>query len=264
MRKLSFQKAESLNREKVDPFAKAQTLPLYKDIDKIASQLGYKTQQKPENLSLIDMLISELVTLRSGTFGKPISSPNILELLARASTKEERPPSRTSSPGKDVPEKINDNNVVNAVISPKNRRGSIRGLNRTKQLPHEVIAETHEEGNAQEDDYDNDFESITMSQSLGNLPTFKRPEPLGKIRSVESVDESYPEDFDQLSAASASQNFSSRIGMKYNNKGANRDDDSKDIFYLFCLNVYQDISEDFQESVSRSALGNFKSKLFFG
>jgi len=203
-------------------------------------------------------------TLRkdSTTYKDPKSSPGALL--------------RRSSFGKDAMNKENSdaNTVGNHLPSPKRGRlDSFKGIKKGMGIANEVIKETYEEANVPETDYSQDFESISASQSLpqpfGTNQVSRRKDSIGRNKNttmisdkIESVEESYADDFDQLSAASASHNMSSKYPSKYHVKvGIKEMNDSKGIFLWngMCAKHLLDISEDI-ESGSRA----FSSSQIYG
>lgn len=182
------------------------------------------TQQPLDNVAKAESL--QVGTLRKEPYKDPKSMPGALL--------------RRSSFGKEALNKENsDVNILNPVPSPKKGRlDSFKGLK--KMIANEVIKETYEEANVPETDYSQDFESISASQSLpqpfGTGPISRRKDSFQRNKNnitadrIESIEESYADDFDQLSQASASHNISAKYPSKYHVKvGVKEMDESKDI-----------------------------------
>jgi len=180
-------------------------------------------QQPLDNVAKAESL--KVGTLRKEPYKDPKTSPGALL--------------RRSSFGKEAMKENSDVNILNSVPSPKKGRlDSFKALKKT--IANEVIKETYEEANVPETDYSQDFESISASQSLpqpfGTGPISRRKDSFGRNKNnitadrIESIEESYADDFDQLSAASASHNISAKYPSKYHVKvGVKEMDESKDI-----------------------------------
>jgi len=244
-----------------------------KESEKMVDLLKLKNPSE-ENFSLIDQLIKELVTLRSGsqeTIDNVAKSESLRigALRNKEGSKDLKVgvAKKRSSFSKELVDKNKENSDQNLLItnfSPKrNRLDSFKGL-KGRDIIHEVIKETYEEANVPEEEYSQDFESMTVSQSMPHsLGQNNKKENVinsGMLKStvaiekVESIEESYPEDFEQLSAASASHNFSTKYANKYSIKtGGIKDvDESKGMNSVKIGIIWIDISEEIAESGSRT------------
>jgi len=243
-----------------------------KESEKLVDLFKLK-DSKDEGFGLVDALIRELVTLRtSGSQQQPLDntvkaeSLKVGALRTKESSTYKDPKSspgallRRSSFGKEAMKENSDANTPNHVPSPKrNRLDSFKGLKKGMGIANEIIKETYEEANAPETDYSQDFESISASQSLpqpfGTAQVSRRKDSFAKNKNttmisdrIESIEESYADDFDQLSAASASHNMSAKYPSKYHVKVGVKE-----------INESKDISEDL-ESGSRA----FSSSQIYG
>jgi len=247
-----------------------------KESEKLVDLFKLK-ESKDEGFGLVDALIRELVTLRtSGSQQQPLDnivkaeSLKVGSLRTKESSTYKDPKSspgallRRSSFGKEAMLEKNkensDSNTPNHVPSPKrNRLDSFKGLKKGMGIANEIIKETYEEANAPETEYSQEFESISASQSLpqpfGTAQASRRKDSFAKNKNttmisdrIESIEESYADDFDQLSAASASHNMSAKYPSKYHVKVGVKE-----------INESKDISEDL-ESGSRA----FSSSQIYG
>ena len=226
-----------------------------KESEKIVDLLGLKTNTET-NFSLVDMLIKELVSLRHPGAQKITDSTARAEsvqfgnLRSAEVVKENKPviSRRKSSFNKDTPteknkENVEANNYYFGILSPqKKSKNELRNsLRMSRDITNEIIKETYEEANGIDEEYSQDFESMSGSQSLPNIggntqskkvetaPTPKSNNYTSKqLDRMESIEESYADDFDDLSAASGSRDFSAKYGKNFNVKTNNlKDNDDK-------------------------------------
>lgn len=190
---------------------------------------------KDENVGILDLLIKELVNLKAAT-GQ--ISPDLLARteslqigsLRSQGTKQLGPLRRASFGSREAPADKNKENLdsSNHLTSPKKTKGILKG----RDFANEIIKETYEEANQPEEEYSQIFESISASQSqsltrpvIGTKKTdlASNRQRNNNVERMESIGESYPEDFEQMSAASASHISSRNKPYRGNN------DDSRGI-----------------------------------
>jgi len=225
-----------MNQSNVEDVNRPVVLLSNKESERIIDLLKLK-DQKGEDFTLVDLLIKELVTLRSGSQQQqPIDVAAKAESLRIGALRNKELQKdvkvgiskKRSSFSKELIDKNKENSDQNLVTiySPKrNRLDSFKGLIKGRDIVNEVIKETYEEANLPEEEYSQDFESLSVSQSMpyslgqngkkDNAPFSGKLKPTITADKIESIDESYPEDFEQDSAASASHNFSSKYQNKY-------------------------------------------------
>ena len=223
-----------------------------KESEKIVDLLGLKTNTDT-NFSLLDMLIKELVSLRHPGAQKitdsiaRAESVQLGNLRSSEAVKENKPviSRRKSSFNKDTTptnkENVETNNYYFGSSPQRKSKSDKNSLRMSRDITNEIIKETYEEANGIDEEYSQDFESMSISQSLPNLgggPTQSKkvenaPTPKSnnftskQLDRMESIEESYADDFDDLSVASASRDLSAKYGrnftVKTNNLKENED-----------------------------------------
>ena len=194
--------------------------------NKLATQLGLLKSNENKG-GVLDLLINELIALKTG---QAQSQP--VEMTSPKDEENKYSPAKKLTLSKTNPEELSkfgykiDSNP-GSFSSPKittstsiRRNSSAKIKNKSsRELPTNIIQETKEDS-AAEEEYSQDFESLSVSQNLSSVEKSKSlpgrdgqglPVSLkGKTIDVKAstISESYPEDFEQLSS---SQNISFKM-----------------------------------------------------
>lgn len=223
-----------------------------KESEKLVDLYSLKNSNQ-EGAGLLDLLIRELVNLKAAGGQSVPDNYARSESLQIGSLRKDVPkdmkqsaPVRRASIDRDTPTNNKENQDGNRFSrSPtRNKTDGLKGMRKSLDVSNHVIKETYEEANQPDEEYSQIFESISASQSLPRPLGGRKAEPIisgrqkngNVVERMESIGESYPEDFDQLSAASASQKLS-----RHPSKGHNYRD----------IDESRDVSEDIVESGSR-------------